>query len=234
MSTDARPSVFDHATEEILEEYSFGRISEPQLGRLEEHLLICTQCQSALEDIDEYKVFIKAGLASFEGKGQDVAGTLDSPNHPGPLPRLPALLRKALDVQFAWPRMIAARNLLAAAVLLVLAGTTLAWWMQSSVAVAPLATVRLVALRGGEGDAVRAPFGHPLDLVFGRTDLPADLSYWAEVVNSSGRQVWSGSVRIAGQSLSIRVDGPLRAGAYWVRLYSSTGELLREFGLDVG
>ncbi len=234
MSSDARPSILVHATEELLEEYSFGRIGEPQLGWLEEHLLICPQCQSALEDIDEYKVFIKTGLASFERERQDAAGTLDSPNHPGPPARLPSLLRKALSVHFAWPRILVAKNLLAAAVLLVLAGATLAWWMQSSVAMAPLATVRLIALRGGEGDAARAPSGRPLDLVFNRTDLPADLSYRAEVLNSSGRQVWAGSVRIADQNLSVRVDRPLRAGAYWVRLYSSTGELLREFGLDVG
>lgn len=234
MSTDARPSVLVHFTEELLEEYSFGRMREPQLGWLEEHLLICPQCQSALEGIDEYKVCMKAGLASLERERQGAAGTLGSPNHPGRRARLPSLLRKGLSVHFGWPRMVVTRNLLAAAVLLVLAGTAVAWWMQSSVAMAPLATVRLIALRGGEGDAVLAPSGHPLDLVFSRTDLPAELSYRAEVVNSSGRQVWRGSVRIADQNLSVRVDGPLRAGAYWVRLYSSTGELLREFGLDVG
>jgi len=46
--------------------------------------------------------------------------------------------------------------------------------------------------------------------------------------------MWSGNVRMADQNLSIRVNAPLRAGAYWVRLYSSAGELLREFGLSVG
>ena len=121
------------------------------------------------------------------------------------------------------------------AILLVVAGTTVAWRMQSSpVAMAPVATVKLVALRGGEGDVARAPAGRPLEMVFGRTDLAADHSYRAEVVNSSGRQMWNGNVRIADQSLSIRVDGPLRAGAYWVRLYTSAGQLLREFGLRVG
>jgi hypothetical protein len=234
MSTDAGPSVLVHATEELLEEYSFGRIHEPQLGWLEEHLLICPQCQSALDDVDEDKAFMKAILASFERERQAADGNLDLPNDLAPPARLPSLLRKALAVHFAWPRMLATKNLLAAAVLLVMAGIAVAWWMQSSVAMAPLATVRLIALRGGEGDAVHAPSGRPLDLVFSRTDLPADLSYRAEVVNSWGRQVWSGSVRIADQNLSVRLDEPLRAGAYWVRLYSSTGELLREFGLDVG
>jgi hypothetical protein len=232
MSADGRPSVLVHATEELLEEYTFGRIGEPQLGWLEEHLLICPECQSELDDIEEYKVFMKAGLASFERERQAAAGPLDSPAHPG-VGRWSSL-RKSLSLRFALPRMLVTKNLLAAALLLVLTGITVAWRMQSPVAIAPVATVKLIALRGGEGDVARAPVGGPLDLVFDRMDLPADLSYRAEVVDSSGRQMWSGNVRIADQSLSIRVDGPLRAGAYWVRLYTSAGQLLREFGLSVG
>lgn len=234
MSSDARPSVLVHATEELLEEYSFGRIYEPQLGWLEEHLLICPQCQLELEDIEEYRFFMKAGLASLERERQAAAGPLDSPNDAGPPARLRSLLRTALSPYFAWPRILATKNLLAAALLLVLAGAPVAWRMQSPVALAPVAIVKLIALRGGEGDVARAPSGRLLDLVFDRTDLPGDLSYRAEVVNSSGRQMWRGSVRIADQNLSARVDGPLRAGAYWVRLYSSAGQLLREFGLNVG
>ena len=233
MSSDARPSVLAHVTEELLEEYSFGRIREPQLGWLEEHLLICPQCQSELDDIEEYKVFMKAGLASFESERQAAAGPMDSPVYPSPPARLPSVLRKGLSLYFTLPLMPVTKILLAAALLIVLAGTTVAWRMQSSAAMAPIASVKLIALRGGE-DVARAPSGRPLDLVFDRTDLPADLSYRAEVVHSSGPQVWRGSVRIVDQSLSIRVDSPLRAGAYWVRLYSSAGQLLREFGLNVG
>jgi hypothetical protein len=125
------------------------------------------------------------------------------------------------------------KNLLAVVVLLVLAAAALSWRMQSSGPPASVATVKLIALRGGEGDVAHAPSGHPLDLVFDRMDLPGDFSYRAQVVHSSGRQVWSGNVRIADQSLSIQVDEPLRTGAYWVRLYSSAGQVLREFGLNV-
>ena len=233
MSTDARPSVLVHATEELLEEYSFGRIHEPQLGWLEEHLLICPQCQSELEDIEEYKIFMKAGLTAFENERQTAAGSL------GSLARGSTVgawfsLRRALSFHFAWPGVPVTRSLLAAAVLLVVAGATVTWRGRSSpVAMAPVATIRLIALRGGEADVARAPSGRPLELVFGRTDLGADLSYRAELVDATGRQMWSGNVRIADQSLSIRMDGPLRAGAYWVRLYSSAGQLLREFGLRV-
>jgi hypothetical protein len=233
MSTDARPSALVHATEELLEEYSFGRIREPQLGWLEEHLLICPQCQSELDGIEEYKVFMKVGLASLAREREAAAGLPDSPNDPDPPSRLPSGLRKALSRYFALPRMPVTKTLLAATLLLVLAGTAVTWRMQSSVAMAPVAAVRLVALRGGEGDVAHAPSGRPLDLVFKQRDLPVDASYRAEVVNALGGQVWSGTVRIADQNLSIRVDKPLGAGAYWVRLSSSAGQLLREFGLNV-
>lgn len=205
MSSDARPSVLVHATEEILEEYSFGRICEPQLGWLEEHLLICPQCQLALDDIEEYKVLIKAGLASFENDRRAAAVALDSPTGPGSPNRWTSGLRRALSLHFAWPGMLASKNLLAAACLVALGGAIVAWRMQSPVAMAPTVSVKLIALRGGE-DIARAP---------------------------SGRQMWGGSVRSVDQNLSIRVDRPLRAGAYWVRLYSSAGPLLREFGLNV-
>jgi len=234
MSTDARPSVLVHATEELLEEYSFGRICEPQLGWLEEHLLICPQCQSELDDIEEYKIFMKAGLASFESERLAAAGAGASPARPGSPIGVWYSVRKALSLYFASPRCPGTKNLLFAAMLFVLAGAAVTWRMESSVALAPVATVRLIALRGGEGDVARAPSGRPLELVFGRTDLAADLSYRAEVVDASGRQIWNGNVRIADQSLSILVAGPLRAGVYWVRLCTSTGQLLREFGLRVG
>jgi anti-sigma factor RsiW len=235
MSTDARPSALVHATEELLEEYTFGRIREPQLGWLEEHLLICPECQSELDDIEEYKVFMKAGLAAFESERLAAVAPVASPARPGSPVRPRSSVREEISLHFAWPRMPGAKSLLAAAALLVVAGTAVTWWMQSSsMAMAPVATIRLVALRGGEGDVARATSGRPLELVFDRRDLAADLSYRAEVVHSSGRQVWSGSVRIGDQNLSVRVDGPLPAGAYWVRLYTSAGQLLREFGLKVG
>jgi hypothetical protein len=234
MSTDARPSVLVHATEELLEEYSFGRIREPQLGWLEEHLLICPRCQSELDDIEEYKAFMKAGLASFESERLAAAGRWDFPTGPDSPAHLASGLGRAFSLHFVWRGMLT-KNLLAAALPLVLTGTAVILRMQSPpVAMGPVATIKLIALRGGEGDVARAPSGRPLDLAFDRTDLPVDLSYRAEVVNSSGRQMWRGSVRIAEQHLSIRVDRPLGTGMYWVRLYSSSGQLLREFGLNVG
>lgn len=214
MSLDVLPSVPVHPTEELLEEYSFGRICEPALGPLEEHLLDCTLCQSRLLVIDEYTALMKAGIAALERDRQAAFG------------RSP---------RFALPGIPGVNVLRAAAVMVVLASATIAWRMQPPSAVdSQAATVKLMALRGGEGDgAARAPSGRPLDLVIDRTDLPDSLSYRLEVISSSGRQMWSGAVQIADRSISAHLTNPLRPGGYWVRLYSSGDQLRREFGLRI-
>lgn len=43
-----------HADDEVLEQYSMGSLPEPELGELEEHLLICSQCQDRLARTDAY------------------------------------------------------------------------------------------------------------------------------------------------------------------------------------
>jgi hypothetical protein len=203
-------SVPVHPTEDLLEEYSFGRVVEPALAPLEEHLLECTLCQDRLLAVDEYTALMKAGIAAIEKEGEITR----------PSPR------------FA---MHGAPVVFAAAVMLVLVGVAIGWRLQPSAAVASgsAMTVQLTALRGGDGDGVaRAPFGRPLDLTVDRTDLPAASAYRLEVVSSSGRSLWSGAAQVEPQSLSARVTTRLALGAYWVRLYSDD-QLRREFGLRV-
>jgi len=49
--TKSRPP---HPSEDILEEYVFGRLPEVLTARAEEHLLICPACQDALEQTDRF------------------------------------------------------------------------------------------------------------------------------------------------------------------------------------
>jgi hypothetical protein len=213
-SSDVLPSVPVHPTEELLEEYSFGRIYAPALAPLEEHLLICSLCQSRLLAIDRYTALMKTGIAAFERDRQAFFG------------RSP---------RFAFPRIPGIHVLVAAAVMVVFVSATIAWRMQPPSGVASqTATVRLIALRGGEGDGVAgAPSGRPLDLVIDGTDLPPSPSYRLEVVSSTGRQIWSGAAQIADRNISAHVTNSLRPGVYWVRLYSSGDQLRREFGLRI-
>ena len=42
----------EHLTDERLAEYSKGRLDEPQLGEVEEHLLMCERCRVRLTEFD--------------------------------------------------------------------------------------------------------------------------------------------------------------------------------------
>jgi hypothetical protein len=215
MSSNILPSLAVHPTEDLLEEYSFGRIPEPALAALEEHLLICPVCQSQLLAIDEYKALMKSGIVQFERKCKASFG--HSP-------------------RFWFPRLPGGINVfLAAAVLLVVSTTVIAWRMYlTAAAVSPAATVRLIALRGDEREAsASAPADRPLNLVIDRTDLPSSLSYRLEIVSSSGRQIWSGIARVADGAISAEAAARFESGVYWVRLYSGD-RLLREFRLHIG
>lgn len=210
MSLDTLPSVPVHPTEDLLEEYSFGRVLEPVLAPLEEHLLDCTLCQDRLLAVDEYTALMKAGIAAMEREREGAGAS-------------PRFAIAGTPVVFA------------AAVILVLVGIAIGWRLQPTAAVASASTmmVKLTALRGGDGDGLaRAPFGHPLDLTVDRTDLPSTSAYRLEVVSSSGQRLWSGAAQVDPQSLSAHVTKRLAPGAYWVRLYSDE-KLRREFGLRV-
>jgi hypothetical protein len=213
LSSDILTSVPVHPTEELLEEYSFGRVCEPALTPLEEHLFACSLCQSALLAIDEYRALMKAGIAAFEREPHVSLA---------PFPWL------------ALPRIPGFNMVLAAACLLMLLSATVAWRLQKPSPVAPPEIVKLIALRGGGGDgAARAPSGRPLELVIEKTDLPSSLTYRVEVVSSSGHPIWSGAAQVTGQSISAHATTPFQPGKYWVRLYSPGDKLRREFGLRI-
>jgi len=92
--------------------------------------------------------------------------------------------------------------------------------------VAPVA-VQLAAVRGGHVGAV-APAGAPLILFADTNGLPQAGGYRLEIVDAVGGKVWEGAFQAGG------VQAPRQdAGVYFVRLKSSSGEVLREYGLEV-
>jgi hypothetical protein len=218
-----------HPTEELLEEYGFGRVREPALAALEEHLLVCSLCQTRLEELDEYAALLKAVLSRREG------GNQASPAPSRPWSSRPWSSRPWL----APPRIPGAAALLLAALLVILVSTTIAWHAQP---VPPAATVQLAALRGGEsGGLSQAPSDRPLDLTVDSANLPPAPAYRLELVNQSGRKIWSGQAALTGTRLWAHVASGLPPGVYWIRLYSSPiytsqnqtaqNQLLREFGM---
>jgi anti-sigma factor RsiW len=61
-----------HPAEDDLELCALNRLPQPDLGRVEEHLLVCEECRTRLTDIDAVISLIRAaasrGAESF-GKG---------------------------------------------------------------------------------------------------------------------------------------------------------------------
>jgi hypothetical protein len=205
-----------HPTEDLLEEYVFGRLQEPALSTLEDHFFVCSSCQSTLADLENYIRAAKTALTELQQA------------RPAPAAALPAWTRLPGGATAIWA---------VALMLAVAGGAMVSWRMQPA---PETAAATLAAFRGGDA----AGFAHaaarrPLDLVIDGTSLPAATAYRLQIVDASGRNAWSGaaaaSASASGRRLSAHLSKGLGAGVYWVRLYDSQvpGEagLLREFGL---
>jgi hypothetical protein len=199
-----------HATDETLELYSLGRLTEPDAGRLEEHLLICEDCRHRLEDEDCYTGTLRSSLRG------DVK--------PAREPR-----RVALPfLSTRWPTVALAGAAIAAVLVLMTFSSRTAAGPQE---------LTLVAQRGPERAIARARAGAPLALRINTTEIGTLASYRVEVVNAAGERMWGETVATTGNSLVATVAIELAAGQYWVRIHNpgSDGDAgpLREFGLVV-
>ena len=56
-----------HPSDETLEEYVMGRLSEFQIAAVEEHLLFCGDCQTSCTQIGDYIQEIRAALKAAAG-----------------------------------------------------------------------------------------------------------------------------------------------------------------------
>jgi hypothetical protein len=201
-----------HVGEDALEDYAFRRLSPDETAGLEEHLLICDDCQSALEDVDQYICLMQtATLCIRRERRQNIWKSLQG----GSIP-----LREAL-------RNVAAGGLLGVLILTMLVIT----WKPEKSAAAP---VTLASFRGADSTLMaHAPARQPLDLAIDAVDIPATDGYRIEIVNAMGKPAWNGPLSSGGGKLTALVPIRLGAGIYWVRLYGSDMELLREFGLSL-
>lgn len=92
--------------------------------------------------------------------------------------------------------------------------------------------VRLEAMRGASAFTT-APAGKALRLSLDINGMAASGRYEVVIVDQAGREVRRS--RAASEQGGITAAPGLRlpAGRYFVRLYSASGELLREYGLDL-
>jgi hypothetical protein len=192
-----------HATNDVLERYAMGRSTGPELAGLEEHLLVCESCQDRLAIEDSIRQRVRDGAAVR------------------PQPR--AVIWRP------FPKLAWAAGLLAAGLAL-FAGIE---WQAASRPTAPPAVILLQATRGAEDAGPAAPADRPLTVWLDLTGLPQFSIYKLEVVRGAGHPVLEADRAPQGNKLQASLSRGLRAGNYFVRVYSPARELLREYALVV-
>jgi hypothetical protein len=199
-----------HPGEEVWERYALGRLEEPELGKAEEHLLVCAECQDAFEEATEYVAVMRAAARRVEAAEA-------------------APVAKRKWFVWNWLPMPA----LAGACAVLLAVLLWAPWRGSAPGMpGEWRTVELETLRGGEGGAAGARAGYGLALRLDTTGLaPEGLT--GQIVDSSGGEIAAGPVTWTAGKAELRHAMGLQPGQYWVRL-KRNGETVREYSLPVG
>jgi len=198
-----------HASDESLEQYALGSLQEPLLGEIEEHLLLCSQCQDHLKEIDAFRVAMRDAAARLEHEDESRK-------------RLWTRVSVALTFRrLAW--------IMALGALFVL-GLSLRIWMSPSQSSPPLALL-LETSRGS--DVRHAPARRPLALSLDLTALVSFPSYQVETVDSLGRVQAQATAHGSEGIVRATLANGLPPGNYFIRLYSPSHELLREYGLVV-
>jgi hypothetical protein len=192
-----------HIDPEDLESYSRQSTSDEDNSRIEEHLLVCENCRNELDRVDSYLAAIRSSVK--------LQPRIEF--QPGPA------MRPWWNPRWLVPAF-------AALVLIVGGVVTISRFGRNSL---PPLALTLTTSRGTElGPAV--PAGRSLFLTPDLTGLPENPRYRLEIVDENGSKTWEGRYT-AGQGAAT-VPGQ-RVGPHFVRIYSSGGELLREYGLDV-
>jgi hypothetical protein len=196
-----------HPSEEDLERYSLNHMSASECAHVEEHLFICESCQDLLVKVETFIADFKAAAepVSRKSKSRRSSKILGFPPNTGQVSIAAALSIAALLV-VAIP----------------------AW--QGAPSAPELVEVQLKATRGPEMMSAKA-MGHSLRLDADVSDLAGITR--AELVGGSGARVWTGNPAVADGHLTITIPSPLATGVYWLRVYDTTNQLAREFGLRI-
>ena len=203
-----------HATDDELEDYSRDKLPEAEAEVLEEHLLVCPQCQDRLAAHD---AFVKAARRAAAHLQME--------------PEKPAESRW----QEVWRWAFRPARLATAMALAVLVVAAAVGWRQGRPS-APVFSVYLQAVRGENPlSGASAPAGRPLHLRLDAGGLVVYQSYPLEIADAHGAVLAETIARRNSGEITAELDRRLAGGKYWVRLFEPDGQhaLLREFGLTV-
>jgi hypothetical protein len=199
------PRIAGHLQAEELELYCLGGLTEVRCARLEEHLLLCEICRDRLTETESYVAVMRQASRQWSAEHVEARA---------------AAVIAIRPWRESWPGRLA--PMLVAALLVVCAAV---WFGRHSRVPAPPLAIELTAVRGAAPGP--APAGYPLLLELDLTGLSEGRPFAGEVVDASGRRVAEFPV---GAPALLKALAP---GGYFVRIYKSSGELLREYALTV-
>ena len=182
-----------------------GSLAGEPVAAVEEHLLICSFCQSRLVETDEF-------LALF----RTAATQVDARTVP------------------AWKRVLAPHRPFWASVATVFAALLILLVPEEPYKTTrPSAIVLMQSLRGPEAAAHMVP-GRSCLLVFDVAIHASRVNYEIEIVDAVGNQILTTGAEVKDGRLNVLIE-KLARGSYWVRVYGRQAdrELLAEYGLRV-
>jgi hypothetical protein len=194
----------NHITDDQLERYAMGALREPELEKIEGHLLICESCRELAESAQPFSLAMREALKQEEQAAQLVAARVGWPS---------------------WSRRPGFQIALVFVVLL----AALALYASRGSKLPPVANLQLTSTRG-EMPSVKP--ARELDLVL--AGAPADGGpFRLELVNAQGQNIWGGLADSEGDAVLVKVPVRLQPGDYFARLYSESGPMVREYGFRV-
>ena len=197
-----------HPEEVVLEQYAMGKLDEPAVEAIEEHILVCVSCQDRLDLTETYVRTMKRALASAQKAEAEnrwrtrIGGWFQMP--------APAWAGAAAVVLLAIVAVFNLRNFTRPGI--------------------PAAVV-LTATRG-ETASIEAK--GPLDLNLDARDLTPASTYRVQLVNGEGADVWQQpSATVTDGYIHVRIGKHLSRGQYFVRVFASGAGTPREYALQL-
>jgi hypothetical protein len=197
-----------HGTEDQLELYARGRLPESELPVLEEHLMICIGCREKLDEIGDFALGMREASSKAASSQAAVPQTRRSEWGLGSFFRRPAF-----GMALAFVVLIVGMGLMA----------------NGRPKFAPSASLQLTATRGEMPVTVAA---RQFDVTL--SDGPREGGpFRIEVLTATGASAWSGLAESGPAGVDFKLTQKLTQGDYFVRVFSVSGKMLREYGFRI-
>ena len=197
---------FCHQSDDRLELYTLGRLSDSDVEQVEEHLILCESCRERTDEIGNFAHAMKEDLTAH-----------------------PVAAQREWRQRFEWLQPRFAMGFAMAGALAAVVLTLGIYWMGHNPRMASVASLQLTAMRG---EMPTVAMARELDLLL--TDATASGGpFRLDVVDANGAGVWTGRPEATSGGVGAKVMTTLKPGSYFARLFSASGQLLHEYGFEV-